>query len=93
MPSDNIPLFKKHYRHFNVESMKKGLEGKFKIIKVIGHYKISKLYELLYAFSTNKYLSIASEKYQKFLSNYFKKNIERAKSNNCKRLIFVCKKI
>jgi 2-polyprenyl-3-methyl-5-hydroxy-6-metoxy-1,4-benzoquinol methylase len=93
VPSKNVRLFKKHYQHFDTKTMQNYLEGQFKIVKTLGHYKISKRYELLYALATNNYLSISSKKYQKFLNKYFKKNIERASTNNCRRLIFICKKL
>jgi SAM-dependent methyltransferase len=93
VPSKNVNLFKKHYQHFDFETMQKYLKGHFKIIKTIGHYKISKIYELLYAFSTNNYISITSKIYQNFLNNYFKKHIKKANLNNCRRLIFICKKL
>jgi 2-polyprenyl-3-methyl-5-hydroxy-6-metoxy-1,4-benzoquinol methylase len=93
VPSNNIPRFEKHYQHFSINSMQNILGEKFKIIKSIGHYDISKTYELLYALSTNNYISITSKYYQKFLNRYFKNNIEKTKLNNCRRLIFICKKI
>jgi hypothetical protein len=73
--------------------MQKVLRNKFEIVKTIGHYKASRLYEILYALSTNNYISITSKYYQKFLNRYFKNNVEKAKLNNCRRLIFICKKI
>tara|TARA_Y100000034_G_C6895513_1_gene412768 strand:+ start:1260 stop:1970 length:711 start_codon:yes stop_codon:yes gene_type:complete len=93
VPSDNISTSKKHYQHFNVSSMKKELEGKFKIIKALGHYKLSKPYELFYALSINNYISITSKHYQKFLNFYFKKRLEKCSVSKCRRLIFICKKI
>ena len=93
VPSDNIPTSKKHYQHFNINSMKKELNEKFKILETIGHYKKSRIYEILYALSINNYISITSKHYQKFLNFYFKKKLEKSNLSQCRRLIFICKKI
>jgi SAM-dependent methyltransferase len=93
VPSNNIPTSKKHYQHFDIRNIKDLVGDNFKIIKLIGHYKLSKIYEILYAISINNHISITSPRYQAFLNNYFKKNIEKAKINNCRRLIVICKKL
>ena len=90
VPSTNIKTSRKHFQHFNQNSIKELLKDKFEIK---GHMKKSKIYDYLYAFSDNNLFSINLKIYQLFLEKYFKKHLENSDINKCRGLIITSKKI
>ncbi len=96
VPSTNIKLGDKHYQHFTPELLKEVLNDFFIVNETRGHLKKSpffkpykKLCEILYPLQSR--IKLVKWINYKFV-NYFKKNIENADLDNCKRLICIATK-
>lgn len=99
VPSKNLPLQKKHYQHFTNESLANTLSQHFEIEKMIGYSKLGAKKKI---FTGLRRVGIAIyplreriqsiKGYYNFLSNYYKKNLETGKPEECLGIIAVCKK-
>ena len=99
VPSKNLPLIKKHYQHFDEESLVKILKSYFNIINILGYSRkgfkrylfiiLRRIGFLMFPLM-NRIKIIKS--YYKFLNSYYTKNLESGKANKCYGLIAICQK-
>lgn len=100
VPSVNLPLDKKHYQHFDKQTLKTIFENYFKIDKIRGHHKtgnkrkIFKIISLFFALS--KFLfknSRITDKLYDLKKQFFENNLEFCKPEEGTRIIVSYKKI
>ena len=99
VPSVNLPLISKHYRHFSEETLKETLQNYFKIIEIKGHSKIG-FYKKIFSVLRQIAMFTAPlgsrikliQTFGKFLSRFFVKYLETGSPAECDRLIAVCEK-
>ncbi len=101
VPSTNLPLTAGagHYQHFTGESLRETLKDYFRINRLIGHSKTGVRQRLFQTLSAVGVLLLPFraklrlvDSYYKFLKNYYVKNVETGKPEDCNRLIAVCEK-
>ncbi|MDO8591105.1 MAG: class I SAM-dependent methyltransferase [bacterium] len=99
VPSVNLPLISKHYRHFSEETLRETLRDYFKVVEVKGHSKIGfykKIFSILRQFAiftapmANRIKLV--QIFGKFLNRFFVKHLETGSPAECDRLIAVCEK-
>ena len=96
VPSNNLPLQKKHYQHFTPELLKKTLSSNFKIISIEGlnetgfKYHIFKLLKhvgsLIYPLRNRLKLMWFYNAIKKYYKNY----ILNSDINKAKKLVAIC---
>jgi 2-polyprenyl-3-methyl-5-hydroxy-6-metoxy-1,4-benzoquinol methylase len=97
VPSKNVPLFSKHYQHFDEETLDSYFGESFVIDDIIGQYyigSIQKIFRLINALGRILEIILGKEnsltkRYSAFVWQFFKKYIENAPLNKAKRLIVV----
>jgi SAM-dependent methyltransferase len=100
VPSKNIPVSKKHYQHFDPQSIANTLTPTFKVETIIGNSKLGPqriIFNILqiigiFIYPLRNKISLVRKLYS-FLGNYYHKNIGRANPKKCTRLIVVCTKV
>jgi SAM-dependent methyltransferase len=104
VPSVAQPVEAKHYQHFSEESLKRTLDGYFKIIQCTGHIKevhlngyriklfwvLRRLSELFYSCLTNIRLGY---RFYEYINKYFDAHVAIGKPDKCMTIIAVCEKI
>lgn len=101
VPHTNRKLNKKHYQHFNIDSLREALSPYFYIQKATGHHKISKIKNIFFKtiiFLYNAvYIVPRLKKLANILKNigykYFKNHLDIGKPDKCDFLFTVCRKI
>jgi len=93
VPSDNLPLNRKHYQHFNLNSMKDTLNPYFKVIDIyyINH-KSSRLLKIIHKLLINRFFILNNRKILSMIYRYYGKNLFHTDENNCRRIVVVCEK-
>ena len=92
VPSINIPLQPKHYRHYDIDSLKKLLKSHFKIEKTyyIGSVSIfSKLFKQIYMLLDDFKIQLL----KRYLFSYYKKKFIITSKKKSQHIIVLCKKI
>ncbi len=93
VPSTNLPLNKKHYRHYNIEILKRQIGNDFVIKEYFYvHNENSLLYKFIRSLLINRLFILNVNSIRKFLFNYYKNNLIDANINTGSHLIAVCTK-
>ena len=92
VPSDNMPVSKKHYQHFNLESLRKTLEPSFVISE--HHFINQKGFRntLLCRILSNRFFILNQHRTKNFLYRYYTRNLRPANEKNGKRIVAICHK-
>lgn len=92
VPSDNVPVPSKHYRHFTVESLKKELSPYFEVTEHIYLNKSSVGQRLIARLLTNRVFILNHRGFAGWLYRQYRKRYIIADERSAKRLCVVCKK-
>ena len=104
VPSIAQPVEAKHYQHFSEESLKRTLDGYFKIIQCMGHikevssngfhiklfWKLRRLGELLYSQLIN---IKTGYRFYEAMNKYFNAHVAIGEPDKCMTIIAVCEKV
>lgn len=100
VPSTNLSLSPKHYRHFDEKSLREMLSAHFEVTQISGHYALGfhqKIFRGLNVFGRMIEPALKRtyfmERYLRFLKGYYVKYIERSSLGKAKRLIAIANKI
>ncbi len=91
VPSKNLTVTKKHYQHFDAESLEKTLTPHFKIEKLFYINRLSLKQKFLHKIMTNSIFILNHKKLRRALYQHYLKNHLNAKSHNAARLVAICK--
>jgi 2-polyprenyl-3-methyl-5-hydroxy-6-metoxy-1,4-benzoquinol methylase len=91
VPSTNIRMSPKHYRHFDLGSLASALAPHFEVIE--HHYlnRISKWDRLLSALLTNRYFILNERRLLNALYRRYERSLLGARDSDCKRICVVCR--
>lgn len=99
VPSNNLPLEKKHYQHFTPKSLGKTIHPYFGIETIIGYDKNNYQKVLFKLLRKGSYIlypyrkSRLAKKGFEFIKEYYEKNVTIGKLEECNGLIAVCTKL
>lgn len=92
VPSTNVPVTPKHFRHFNDDTLKDALKDSFEIESIVYLNRINSFgFNILKRFLTNPLFICNFQPFKNFTYRYYLKNCMIAKKNNAGRLYAVCK--
>lgn len=100
VPSTNLPLLEKHYRHFNSDILRETLDKYFHITDILGFSRMGIQRQVflilrkigLYTFPFRKKTKLVSYIYD-YMKQYFEHNLAEGIPEKCYGLIAVCEKI
>lgn len=93
VPSDNIPVTPKHYRHFSRESLEETLKDYFKVTNIVFLNRIDSLwFNLLKRILTNPLFVCNSRRILNYAYHYYIRNCLISKESSAGRIFLVCKK-
>ena len=92
VPSNNIPLHIKHYRHYSEELLRKQLSQYFKIDKILFITKKGFLYKIINLFLINPLFILNNKFLRKILLKIFKATCVYTKPDKCVHILAVCSK-
>lgn len=93
VPSKNTPVQKKHYQHFDPQTLAPILNHRFEIVEI--QYLNRKPYrfeKMIIRLLSNKFYVVNHKKTLGILYRYYVNNILPAESHNCLRLFAKCRK-
>ena len=90
VPSTEIPVIDKHYRHFDFESIQRCFSDKFHIISCVGFEKSGVLSKVLKKLMMQKRIYIETSVTSKFFIREFERTFQKIKG--CGRIALVLKK-
>ena len=94
VPSNNIKVNKKHYQHFDLNSLKNALSPFFRIVDVSYLNHKSSLYlRLIKKLLYNRFFILNNRKMLRWIYNYYLDHFLLTDKNNCHRIFVVCEKI
>lgn len=92
VPSDNVPVTPKHYRHFNEASLKETIKESFEIEKIIYLNRIDSFrFKLLRRLLTNPLFICNIQFVKNKTYQFYIKNCLIANKNNAGRILAICK--
>lgn len=91
-PSDNIPVNKKHYQHFNKERLQSFLPKELTVEDT--HYinTRSKYVDILQHIFSNRFFILNSQPLLSALYLWYKRHFLISTPNKCKRIVMVCRR-
>lgn len=92
VPSKNIPVHKKHYQHFDIESLKEVISPFFEIEKTYFLNKISFKVTIINKIFSNRYFILNNKKILNFIYNYYNDKLLHANNFNSRRICLICRK-
>ncbi len=93
VPTKNIPLNKKHYRHFNLEDLEREVGSLFRIEKKLYIHKVGVWDEIIRRLVDNKYFIPTWEPWLKLTTSLYKRFVMNANEFNGAHLIAGLRKI
>lgn len=91
VPSKNLKVTKKHYQHFDADSLSQAVSEHFKIESLHYTNRLSFKWKLLNKLLTNSFFILNHKKLRSALYRHYLKAHLKAQSNNAARLIAICK--
>ena len=92
VPTKNLPVNRKHYRHFTVHDLEQEVAGLFLIDRVCFVHKIGPFCNILRRAVVNKFFIPLSSTWLKFTTNMYKQFVMEAQESNGAHLIAVLRK-
>lgn len=93
VPSDNVPVTPKHYRHFNETSLKETIKDSFEIEKIFYLNRIDSLrFNFLKRLLTNPLFICNLQFIKNKAYQFYIKNCLEASKNNAGRILAICKR-
>ncbi len=92
VPSKNVPLHIKHYRHYDLDLLKKQSRDYFEIEKSYFVHKRNKIYRLMNILLTNRIFILANSFLIRIILSVYNKFLRFAKPSNGSHLIVILKK-
>jgi len=93
VPSNNTPVQKKHYQHFDVVSLTKSLNPLFDIDEIYYlNRRPSKIQKIVIRLLSNRLFIINYSKLLGWLYTYYVKNLLIGEKDNCMRIAVTCRK-
>lgn len=92
VPSDNRAVNKKHYQHFNKESLTRTLEPHLKVVEVFFLNDISRKSWYIQRLLNNRFFILTYSKAVHALYRYYCKNLLATTPDRCERLMAVVKR-
>jgi 2-polyprenyl-3-methyl-5-hydroxy-6-metoxy-1,4-benzoquinol methylase len=90
VPSKNVDLNKKHYQHFDLNSLKDALSPIFTITDV--NYLNHKYSKFIKKILSNKLFILNHKKILRWFFKYYMNHLLHTEAINCRRIAVVCKK-
>jgi 2-polyprenyl-3-methyl-5-hydroxy-6-metoxy-1,4-benzoquinol methylase len=91
VPSTNIKMSPKHYRHFDLRSLAAALAPCFEVAEHYYLNRISKWDRLLSALLTNRYFILNERRLLNVLYRRYERTLLGARESDCKRICVVCR--
>lgn len=91
VPSKNIKMSAKHYRHFDLDSLAAALAPRFEVEEHFYLNRISKWDGLLSAVLTNRYFILNERRLLNALFRRYERSLLAARESDCKRICVVCR--
>jgi cyclopropane fatty-acyl-phospholipid synthase-like methyltransferase len=94
VPSNNIMVGKKHYQHFDLNSLKNAPSPFFKVVDVSylnRNYSLD--LKLIRKLLRNRVFVLNNKKLLKWIYNYYQDHHLLASENDCRRIFVVCEKL
>jgi SAM-dependent methyltransferase len=92
VPSSNVPVSPKHYRHFHEASLRVALSPPFHVDEVLFLNRIAHWHGLLYRLMSNQLFILAHPRLLAWLLRTYERSSLRASPRDCSRLLAVCRK-
>lgn len=94
VPTTNVPLNSKHYRHYTKKKLMSHISNYFYIEKThYIHNENSIMYKCIRSILINRFFILNSNKIRSLFYKYYEKNLMISNSNEGAHLITICKKI
>ncbi len=94
VPSNNITVSKKHYQHFDLNSLKKTLSPFFRVVDLSYlNHKPSLSLRLIKILLSNRFFILNNRIMLRWIYNYYLDHLLITDKNNCQRIFVVCEKI
>lgn len=91
VPSRNIKMSRKHYQHFDLESLAASLSPYFEVAESYCLNRISKWERLMSAALTNRYFILNDRRLLNALFRRYERSLLLAGESDCKRICVVCR--
>lgn len=93
VPSKNLPLNKKHYQHFDLNSLNTALSPYFKVVeKYYINHKASRSLKIIHKLLLNRFFILNNRKLLSRIYRYYLKSFFHSDENNCRRIVVICTK-